>query len=282
MIGIITDSTCDIPEDLQKQYGILVVPTIVIWGDGQYADRVDLTPEEFYRRIEKDPVLPHSSMPDRQAFQSAYDCAIQQSADSILVVMVSSAMSGTYQQAKLVAKDYSIPIEVVDAKGPTMSVGWQVLAAARARDAGADMKSILETVERVRGKLVQLVGMDTLKYLQTGGRIGNAAKWAGTLLQVKPLVSINHNTGLVEPVGIPRTHHALVEMMYRKFFDQVGDGKNLRVAVLHGNALEEAQALAERIRQEYHPLELLINMTGPVLGINTGPGAFALCGYAED
>jgi DegV family protein with EDD domain len=184
--------------------------------------------------------------------------------------------------ARTAAKTLNMPVAVVDAKGPTMSLGWQVLAAARARDTGADLNAILNRVEQVRNKLAQFVGMESLEYLQKGGRIGGAVKWVGVLLKVKPLVSINHRTGLVEPVGLARTHTGLVDLLYRKFSEHVNGKKNLRVAVLHGNVLEEAQALAERIRAEYNPIELLINMTGPVLGINTGPGALALCGYAED
>jgi len=281
MIGIITDSTCDIPEDLLEQYGIIVVPSVVIWGEEQYRDRVDLKSLDFYRRLKADPVLPHSSMPRIQDFEAAYESAIQRGADSLIVLTVSNAMSGTYQLAKTTANKLTLPIEIVDSKGPTMSLGWQVLAAARASEAGADLKTVVDTVSHVRERLVQIVGMETLKYLKAGGRIGNAAKWAGTLLQVKPVVSINHCTGLVEPVGISRTHPALVDLLYRKFFEQIGEVKNLRIAVMQGDAIEEARALAERIQSEVHPLELLINITGPVLGINTGPGALALCGYAD-
>jgi fatty acid-binding protein DegV len=102
------------------------------------------------------------------------------------------------------------------------------------------------------------------------------------MLKIKPLVSINHKTGLVEPAALARTHKSLVDAMYNKFFDHLKSKTNLRVAVLHGNTLPEAEALAERIRAEFNPVELIINMTGPVLGISTGPGALALCGYAED
>jgi len=282
MIGIITDSTCDIPENLLEQYRIIVVPAVVIWGEEQYRDRVDLKSSDFYQRLKTDPVLPHSSMPSVLDFQSAFETALQQGADSLIVLTISSAMSGTYQLAKTMASTLTVPVEIVDSKGPTMSLGWQVLAAARAIEAGADLKTVVDTVSRVRERMVQIVGMDTMKYLKTGGRIGNAAKWAGALLQVKPVVSINHSTGLVEPVGLARTHQAVVDLLYRKFFDKIGNVKNLRIAVLHGDAFEEAQVLAKRIEAEYHPLELLINMTGPVLGLNTGPGALALCGYADD
>ena len=282
MIGIITDSTCDIPKNLLEQYGIIVVPAVVIWGEEQYRDRVELKPTDFYQRLKTDPELPHSSMPSVQDFQSAFDTALQRGADALIVLTISSAMSGTYQLAKTMASTLTVPVEVVDSKGPTMSLGWQVLAAARAIEAGTDLKTVVATVSRVRERMVQIVGLDTMKFLKTGGRIGNAAKWAGTLLQVKPVISINHSTGLVEPVGLARTHLAVVDLLYRKFFDKIGNANNLRIAVLHGDALEEAQALAERIEAEYHPLELLINMTGPVLGLNTGPGALALCGYSEN
>ncbi|NMC11542.1 MAG: DegV family protein [Chloroflexi bacterium] len=285
MIGIITDSTCDIPETLIEQYGIVVIPQMIIWEDKQYRDRIDMQPKEFYDRLTVSPQYPHSSMPGIQDFQEAFKKAINQGATELIILTVSSAMSGTYEMAKNAVKSLKINTAVVDSKGPTMSLGWQVLAAARARDMGADFTSILNYVDQVRKKMCQFVAMNSIEYLQKGGRIGEAVKWAGTLLKVKPLVKINHLTGLVEPVSLARTHDALVDLLYKKFFEQINKlnwGNNLRIAVLHGNALEAAEALAERIRKEYNPIELLINITGPVLGINTGPGALALCGYRED
>jgi len=130
MIGIITDSTCDIPENLLEQYGIIVVPQVVIWGDEQYRDRIDLQPSEFYQRLIVDPVQPHSSLPSLHDFQEAYESAASRGADELIVLTVSSAMSGTYEMAKTAANLLDIPVEVVDSKGTTMSLGWQVLAAA--------------------------------------------------------------------------------------------------------------------------------------------------------
>jgi DegV family protein with EDD domain len=282
MIGIITDSTCDVPENLLEQFGIIVIPQIVIWGEQQLRDRIDLQPKEFYERLATDQVRPHSSLPSIGDIQSAFQEAIDRGSSQLIVLTVSSAMSGTYGLVQTAASSLSIPVSMVDAKGPSMSLGWQVLAVAQARDSGADLASILDRVSKVRGKLAQFVAMDSLEYLQRGGRIGGAVKWVGSFLRVKPLVSINHKTGLVEPVSIARTHKTLVELLYNKFFEKVKGGKNLHIAVLHGNVADEALELAERIRAEFKPLELLVNMTGPVLGINTGPGAMALCGYSED
>jgi DegV family protein with EDD domain len=281
MLAIICDSTCDIPQDMIDRYDIQVVPQYVIWGDEQYRDRVDIQPEEFYQRLVSDNVRPTTSQATIGDFKEAIQSAIEKGASEAIILTVSSAMSGTYEMAKQAADAASIPVSVIDSKGPTMTLGWQVLAAARARDEGTSREEIIEKVAQVRDKLVQVVAMQTLDYLQTGGRIGDAAKWVGTLLRVKPVVTINHQTGRVEPAGLARTYHSLLNMLQKKFFEGIEAGKKLHVAVLHGDALEEAQKLADKIREEFDPVELIINITGPVLGINTGPGALALCGYTD-
>jgi DegV family protein with EDD domain len=282
MIGIIADSTCDIPEELIEQYGITIVPQYIIWDDHQYKDRVEMSSLEFYQRLETDETRPTTSQASIIDFKSVYETQNQLGFSELIVLTISSAMSGTFHMAKEAAKLVNFPVSVVDSKGPTMTLGWQVLAAARARDMGADVKTILEKIDQVRKRLVQFVALDTIEYLQKGGRIGSAVKWAGGLLHVKPLISINHETGLVEPVSLARTHKSLVENMYKKFFEKLDIHKILHIAVLHGNTLEKAEELAARIQSDYNPVELVINMTGPVLGINTGPGALALCGYYED
>ena len=282
MIGIVTDSTCDIPEEFITQYGITIVPQYVIWGEEQFKDRFELSPLDFYRRLETDKIRPTSSQASINDFKQVFEELNFKGFSELIVLTVSGAMSGTFQMAKNAAKLVNFQVTVVDSKGPTMTLGWQVLAAARELEKGTEINAILEKVEQVRKRLVQFVAMDTLEYLQKGGRIGGAVKWVGGLLQVKPLVSINHETGLVEPVSLARTQKALVENMYKKFFEKLDTSKNLRIAVLHGNALEKAEELASRIRKEFNPIELIINITGPVLGINTGPGALALCGYYED
>lgn len=282
MIGIVTDSTCDIPENLINQYGITIVPQYIIWGDEQYKDRFDLTSLEFYQRLETDNVRPTTSQASVNDFKKAYEDLKLKGITEIIVLTVSSAMSGTFQMAKNAAKLVDFPVTVVDSKGPTMTLGWQVLVAARANEMGNDVKTILEKIDQVRKRLVQFVAMDTLEYLHQDGRIGGAVKWVGGLLHVKPLISINHETGLVEPVSLARTHKALVENMYKKFFEKLDLTKKLHIAVLHGNALDKAEELAQRIQDEFNPVELILNITGPVLGINTGPGALALCGYYED
>ena len=281
MLAIITDSTCDIPEAMIERFGIIVVSHVIIWGEEQFRDRVDLKPQEFYQRLREDDRRPTTAQAGVGDFIEAIEQAQSQGATEALILTVSSAMSGAYNMAKTAAEGAEIPVLVVDSKGPSMSLGWQVLAAARARDEGADMSEILARVNRVREKMVQVVAMETLEYLQTGGRIGEAAKWVGSVLKVKPVVAINHEKGVVTPAGLARTHSAAVETLFTKFRNALGEAGPAHIAVLHGNAAEEAQSLAERVRETFDPEEILINITGPVLGINTGPGALALCGYRE-
>ena len=280
-IALMTDSTCDIPEELIQQYGITIIAELVIWGDQTFRDRIDITPQAFYERIEKDPVMPTTTLPTPVEFEKAYKDAIAQGAKEIVMFTVSAAMSGTFQAAKQVADRMGFPVHVVDSKGPTMSLGWQVLAAARAQEAGATVQEMIAAADKVREKLVQIVCLNTLEFLHRGGRIGTATKFLGTLLDIKPLVQINHKTGIVEPSGQARTRKKSIEVLIERFFEQVQTANPIHVAVMHGNALEEAQVIAERIRQTYAPKELLINITGPVLGIHTGPRALALCGYTE-
>ncbi len=278
-IALVTDSTCDIPQDLLAQYDIDVVPSFVIWGDDKLRDRIDIQPEAFYRRLAVDPVHPTTAHPSPGDFCQAYRRAIERGAQEIVTITVSSAMSGTFSSACQAGKMVDVPVHVVDAKGPSMSLGWQVLAAARVREAGVE--AMLAVADNARRSMVQFVCPDTLEYLHRGGRIGGAAKWIGTLLKVKPLVTINHETGLVEAGTRAHTRRKALDILYREFFKRLETGRTMRIAVLHGGAPEDAEAMAGRIRREFSPAELLVNITGPVLGIHTGPRAIALCGYTE-
>lgn len=280
-IELITDSTCDIPQEMIDQYKIKMLSHFVIWGDEQYRDRVTITPQEFYERLKTDSRWPTTAAISTPDFVRAFLEAKAHGAKQVLAILISSAMSRAFEAAQQAAREVDIPVHIIDAKGPTMSVGWQVLAAARVREAGGKLAEMIAAANEVRKRLVQFVLMDSLEYLARGGRIGNAKRWIGTLLQVKPLVSINHESGLVEPAATPRTRQRAIETLYQMFFERLDIARPLHIAVLHGNALQTAQQLAERIQNEFHPLELFINITGPVLGINTGPGALALCGYSE-
>jgi len=140
---------------------------------------------------------------------------------------------------------------------------------------------MVDAAERARRSMAQWVSLDTLEYLHKGGRIGNATRLIGTVLNIKPLVFIDHTTGLVESGPLVRTRRRSLDALYQSFFAQLGGKRSLHVAVLHGGAEQEAAEIAERVRREHDPVELIVTTTTPVLGVHTGPRAVALCGYAD-
>lgn len=280
-IALITDSTCDLPQALREQYAINVLPLTVIWGDEQLRDGVDILPEAFYDRLVTDPVYPTTSQPTPQDFLNIYERVQQQGAQEIVVITISSAMSGTYESAKLAAPIVDLPVHVVDSKSNSMSLGWQVLAAARAREAGGDVEAMIAAADAARKTMVYIVTLDTLEYLRKGGRIGGASAFIGTLLNFKPQIMVNHETGMVEAGRRTRTRQKAIQALYNDFFDRLNTSKPMRIAVLHNAALPEAEALAARVQAEFAPRELVISIVSPVLGVHTGPRAIALCGYTE-
>ncbi len=280
-IALVTDSTCDIPADLRKQYAIHVVPLSVIWGNEVLLEGIDIQPEAFYQRLVSDPQYPTTSQPTPEAFLKVYDQAQADGAESVVVITISSAMSGTMASAKLASEMTALPVTVVDSRANSMSLGWQVLAAARSRETGGDAAAMIAAANRVRERLSYLIVLDTLRYLHKGGRIGGASAFIGTVLNLKPQIWVNHQTGEVEAGKRTRTRKKSLNTMYDDFFAQLPSHKRLRIAVLHNAALPEAREMAERVKKEYAPEELVISIVSPVLGVHTGPKAIALCGYAE-
>lgn len=280
-IAIITDSTNNLPAEFISQYQIKVVPLTLIIGTQTYLDGVEMRPEEFYKRLVVEKNHPTTSQPAPGDFLAAYQDAKAEGAEQIIVITISSAMSGTMESARMAAKAIDIPVTIIDSKSNTMGLGWQVLACARAREAGASVNEIVAIVDNVREHLHLHVLLDTLEYLFKGGRIAGAAKLVNNVLKIKPQIRVNHATGSVEPVDISRTRAKAIEALYSAFTKKMDLTKPLRIAILHNDALEDAKALAEKVVAELKPVELIIALTSPVLGVHTGPQAIALSGYFE-
>jgi DegV family protein with EDD domain len=281
-IALITDSGCDLPDAMLTQYNIMLVPLYVIWGQQALRDRIDITPQAFYDRLVTDPVHPTTSQPQVNDFVQAFQQAQSDGATEVVVITISSGMSSTHDSAQQAARLVDLPVHVIDSKANSLSEGWMVLAAAHARAAGGSAQDMIAAAEHVRQRLVTRLYVDTLVYLHRGGRIGRAAMWMGTVLDLKPLLWVDHSTGRIEPRDRARSRAKALDKMINDFFAQLGTSNPLHVGVLHGNVPEEGAALADRIRREYDPLELIVSMTSPVMGVHTGPGAMALCGYAAD
>jgi DegV family protein with EDD domain len=280
-IALITDSTCDIPLEWKEKYEIIVVPLTIIFGDEQFLDGVDLTPEQFYARLPKERFHPTTSQPAPQAFLDAYQQAAANGAEEIVCITISSAMSGTIESARRAGEEAPLPVHVVDGKSNSMGLGWQVIAAARVRENGGGLEAMLAAAQAVREDIAYYISLDTIEYLAKGGRISDAARFLNSMLQIKPLIYVKPETGTVGASIPARSRKSAIEGLYKEFFKHTRPDRPLHITVLHNDALAEAQDLAELVRREHSPAELFIQIVSPALGVHTGLRAIALCGYAE-
>ncbi len=280
-IAIISDSTCDLPPDLIARHGLLIAPQRLIWGDEEFADRVEITSQQFYARLASDPTPPKTSQPTVSDFLDIFARAQQAGAEEAVAILISDKLSGSVNAAVQAAAEMPILVHVVNSKSVSMGLGWQVLAAVQARDAGATAEQIVAAADAVRAHLQVMFVVDTLEYLHRGGRIGGAARLLGTALQLKPALYIDHATGRIEPGEKTRTMSRAVEKMVQHVFSQLAPDRPLHVAVQHCDALPQAEALAGRIRSDYNPHELLVGDASSAIGTHAGPGTYGICAYSE-
>jgi DegV family protein with EDD domain len=267
VVRIVTDSTADLTQEQQQAAGITVVPLNVHFGDQVFRDHVDLTTDEFFRRLKASPQLPRTSQPSVGAFEETFR-KLRESGDEIVSVHLSSKVSGTFNSALMAAqavdKDW---IEVVDSLSTSMALGFIALEGANLARAGRDRKAVAERLRSLVPKARVICVVDTLTYLERGGRIGKARALLGSLLNVKPILQLKD--GEVVPLGRargrPQALSRLVELLAR-------DGQVKQLAIMHGGAQADAEQLRERVASSYPGLDILLTETGAVLGTHTGPG----------
>ncbi|MBN1428794.1 MAG: DegV family protein [Anaerolineae bacterium] len=280
-VALFTDSTSSIPADLVEQYNIEIVPLHVIWGQEDMLDVVEITSQQFYDRLINDPVRPMTSQPNASQFAEAIEKAAGSGAKEAVVITISTELSQTYASAMQSVDMVDIPVHVCDSKSCGMGMGWQVVAAARAREQGGDSAAMLAAIEKTRQQMVLELTVDTLECLHKGGRIGGAAMLVGTALNLKPRLYVNHRTGRIEPGEKTRTRKKAIDSVYKAFFDALDTSKPMHIAVHHAMDEKTAEEIATRIRKDYNPQELLIVDLPPVVGVHVGPGTVGLAGYCE-
>ena len=267
MVRIVTDSTADLTPEQQRASGITVVPLNVHFGDQVFRDHVDLSADEFFRRLKASPQLPRTSQPSVGVFEEAYR-TLRNGGDEIVSVHLSSKVSGTYNSALMAAQSLGDgAIDVVDSLSTSMALGFMALEGARLARAGKDRKAIAERLQALVSKARVICVVDTLTYLERGGRIGKARALLGSLLNVKPILQLKD--GEVVPLGRargrPQALSRLVELLER-------DGKVSQLAIMHGAAQSDAEQLRDRVASTYPGLDILLTEIGAVLGTHTGPG----------
>ncbi|MBI2850417.1 MAG: DegV family protein [Chloroflexi bacterium] len=271
-VKIITDSLADITSDLANELGVTVVPLTVLFGREAFLDRVTMTTEEFYRRLANDSVWPTTTQPTPAAFAEVYE-KLAKETDEILVVTLSSKLSGTYQSAigaKSMFKSKA-RIEVIDSQQVAMGLGLIVISAARKAKAGAKLDEVVSSVKKAMSRSHFIVYFDTLKYLAKGGRIGKAQSLLGAMLSVKPIITVKE--GEIVPLTRLRSLSAGMDYLYN-FAAGYKDAE--LAAVEWATTPDEADKLAQRLTAIFPRERIFKSVISPVLGVHGGPGAIAL------
>jgi DegV family protein with EDD domain len=276
-VAVVTDSTVNIPADIAKHYPIFVVPLQVIWGDDTFRDSIDITPSEFYTRLKGAKVMPTTSQPSPALFIELYRKLLDQGYD-ILSVHISSKLSGTLDSATQ-ARDHfpGSAIELVDSMSTSMAVGFPVLTAVRAAAQGATLYECKTLAEQGCDNSGILFAVSTLEFLHRGGRIGGAAAFLGTALNLKPVLELR--SGRIEAIERVRTMGKAIDRLLDLFEERVNHRFPVRIASLHANAPEEARMLLDRACERFSKSdisEVTLTEISPVLGTHAGPGTIGL------
>lgn len=277
-VKIVTDSTAYLSPQTVARYDIRVVPLKVIFGNESFAEGVDITNEEFYQRLAKSKVLPTTSQPPISDFIRVY-AELTQLGYDIFSIHISGKLSGAINSA--LAARAAFPqarIEVVD--WLSMGMGLLVLAAARAAEEGQGLAEIKAVIKRLTANMNIFGTLGTLKYLQKGGRIGAAATLVGTLLKIKPVLTLDN--GEVRVLAKPRNRDKAVQCMLKFMAQRVEERARIHGAIVHTRASEEALVLEKEVRARFDCDELYFIELGPVFATHTGPGTLGMAFYSDE
>jgi len=265
-VRVVTDSACDLPDDLIERDGIEVVPLTIRFGKEELVDRKELSTDDFWRRLAESDVLPETSAPSAGAFEGAFRRLVDDGATGIICINLSSKLSATMQSAQVAAQAVQADcrVVVVDSLMVSMGLGSLCLTAARRAADGDSLESIVANVTDRRNRSKLYGTLDTLEFLKKGGRVGNARALLGSMLAIKPVLEVRD--GEVEEAGKVRTRSKALRLLV----DRVKQGPFENLAVLHGNApdLDELLELLEPLAPQD---EIVVGQIGPVIGTHAGP-----------
>jgi DegV family protein with EDD domain len=266
-IRVVTDSACDLPPALAEEHHIEIVPLTIRFGDEELVDRRDLSPQEFWSRSARSPVLPETAAPSAGAFEQAYKKASDDGADGVVCITLSSALSATHQAASLAATSVAdtIPVKVVDSKAVTMAQGLVAIEAAKMAAQGKGLDDVAGVAEDLCSRTRIFGALDTLENLKKGGRIGGAQALIGSLLSIKPVIELRD--GVVEPESRQRTRAKSLRYLVEKVKEQ-GGVENLWV--MHGEA-PDVEELLDLLDPVYPRDDIQVGDIGAVIGTHAGP-----------
>jgi DegV family protein with EDD domain len=281
-VVVVSDSTSSLSPAVGQAHGIRIVPIYVHFGTQTYRDGVDLDADQFYQMLRRSQQLPTTAQPTAMDFVQAYTQLWEQGqVEAIVSIHPSIKMSATADAARAARRELAdLPIHVIDSGTISMGLGMIAMAAAHAAQAGKGIDEVMRLLEGLMPQVRVVFTVETLEYLYKGGRIGGATALFGSLLNIKPLLYLAH--GRVEPLAKPRTRKRAIESMLSWVAEQMGDASSIHAAVLHCNAIDDAQEVAAQVRQRFRCAELLMAETGPTIGVHGGPGTVGIVCYPSE
>jgi DegV family protein with EDD domain len=267
--AVITDSTSDMPLELAAERGIEVVPLSASFGEETFVDG-ELTQAEFFRRMDAAPELPTTSQPSVGAFVEAYERVLK-TADAVISVHISEKLSGTIDSARQAAEQFPGRVHIFDSRNLSWGLAYQALDAAASAAEGLSVAAALERLEDVRGRVRMLVGVDSLKSLQKGGRIGKVSGFLGSMLDLKVTFTVDEN-GEFLPLKRSRGDKAAMRYTMEWVAEQMGDARRARFAVQHAMSLDRAEQLRVDIEGKYEAEEMHVVEVGIVIATHVGTG----------
>jgi DegV family protein with EDD domain len=266
-VAIVTDSTADLPPRLRDNANVAMVPLVVNWENETFRDKVDLSTADFYRRLRVSKAMPKTGAPSMAAFEEAFRAGLS-SGDSVVSVNLAGKLSATADVARKAAASVAPDrITVVDSGTVSICLAWLVETAARLAEEGKDAAAIVSTLEEMKQRMRIYVLVDTLEFLQRGGRIGRAQALVGGLLSVKPILSVQD--GVVHPVERVRTLSGALRRLVELV---VGVGRIERVGVVDGDAATSSAEVERQLQAHLPSLTIDRGELGPVTGTHAGPG----------
>ncbi len=280
-ITVVTDSACDLPDEILRAHGIHVVPLTLIVGGEVMQDRVDMSAEEFARRLQKG-AHGTTSQPPPAAFLETYERAAVDG-ESLLGILVGSALSGTLNSAEAAAKRFDgAPMTLVDSRAVTLLQGLMTLKAAELAEAGRGAEEIVAALGRMRERSGLLFTVDVFDYLLASGRVGKGRVWLANLLDLKPVLALDVK-GTVLPVAKVRGRpNVLAKVMSVLAARIPADTPAVRFGVIHVAAPEILDPVCDAIRSHFGDREIITAAASPVIAAHVGPGAWGVAWLLEE
>ena len=282
-VAIVTDSLACLTKELVEKYRIRIVPLNIHFAGKIYKDWVAITPKQAYELFLKSPESWGSSAPSPGDYLEVFR-EVGKRVKNILCITASSKLSTTHDVAKLSKEqaEAELPqtsIAVLDSQLATAAEGLVALAAAKAAAAGKSLAEVVKVAEEMRDKVTFVAFLDTIRYVYRSGRIPKIAARAGSLLNIRPLLTIS--SGVVRFMGAVRSREGGIERMLKMMRDRVGQ-KPVHVAVMYADTLDRAVAVSNEISSQFDCAELFITEFTPVMGVHTGPGVIGVAFYSGD